>query len=106
MMMSGAIFIDRKNNTKAVKSLQDAAQEMKNENVSLWIFPEGTRHMAREHELLPFKKGGFHLAISAGIPVVPIVAENYYRMYRPGVFETAVLKIKGGLLYRCCVHLF
>jgi 1-acyl-sn-glycerol-3-phosphate acyltransferase len=36
--------------------------------ISLWIFPEGTRHMVAEPELLSFKKGAFYLAVQCGLP--------------------------------------
>ncbi|KAF9067672.1 1-acyl-sn-glycerol-3-phosphate-acyltransferase, partial [Rhodocollybia butyracea] len=93
MVMSGAIFIDRGNNTRAVRSLTAAGQLMKDRNISLWVYPEGTRHLSPEPELLPFKKGAFHLAIQAGIPIVPIVTENYWKIYRQGFFGTGVVKI-------------
>ncbi|KAF8638544.1 hypothetical protein AX17_002087 [Amanita inopinata Kibby_2008] len=94
MTMSGAIFIDRANSSKAVHSLDAAGQLMKAAGISLWMFPEGTRHSAEIPDMLPLKKGGFHLALQAGIPIIPIVAENYWRMYRKGVFEEGKLKVR------------
>ncbi|KAK7470130.1 1-acylglycerol-3-phosphate O-acyltransferase [Stygiomarasmius scandens] len=94
MVMSGAIFIDRGNNTRAVRSLEAAGEFMKQARVGLWVYPEGTRHSGEVHDLLPFKKGAFHLAIQAGIPIVPIVTENYWRLYHRGVFEKGVVKIR------------
>lgn len=50
----------------------------------------------REHnDMLPFKKGAFHAAVQSGIPVIPVVCENYWRLYRKGVFESGTLKIRG-----------
>lgn len=40
------------------------------------MFPEGTRHGG--DELLPFKKGAFHLAIASKCPIQPVVVSNYY----------------------------
>lgn len=70
---------------------------MKERGTSLWMFPEGTRSMRASSDLLPFKKGAFHLAVQAGVPIVPVVCENYWRLYRNGVFDSGVLKIKGAL---------
>ncbi|THU91903.1 1-acylglycerol-3-phosphate O-acyltransferase [Dendrothele bispora CBS 962.96] len=94
MVMSGAIFVDRGNNVRAVRSLEAAGEFMKQARVGLWVYPEGTRHSAEVPDLLPFKKGAFHLAIQAGIPVVPIVTENYWRLYHKGAFEKGVVKIR------------
>ena len=44
---------------------------------SVFIFPEGTRSYFDQPELLSFKKGAFHLAIQAKVPIVPIVVANY-----------------------------
>ena len=96
MSMSGAIFIDRSNSVQAMQSLNDAGQHMKNVGTSLWMFPEGTRHSEEVPNLLPFKKGGFHLAIQAGIPIIPVVTENYWKMYRPGFFEEGRIKVRGA----------
>lgn len=99
MTLSGAIFVDRGNNARAVKSLAAAANLMRSLKVSLWMFPEGTRHCAETNSLLPFKKGGFHLAIQAGIPIIPIVTENYWRLYRKGVFDTGTIRVRGKSSY-------
>ncbi|KAF9644501.1 1-acylglycerol-3-phosphate O [Thelephora ganbajun] len=91
---SGAVFVDRGNNTAAVQSLKAAGDFMKKNTTSLWLFPEGTRSMRKHHDLLPFKKGAFHTAIQAGVPVTPVVCENYWRLYHKGHFEGGVLKIR------------
>lgn len=95
MLLSGTIFIDRSKASSAIQSIQAAGRQMVRLGLGLWMFPEGTRHSSEKGEMLPFKKGGFHLAIESGIPVVPIVAENYWWAFRGGVFETGVLKVKG-----------
>lgn len=70
MKGAGYISIDRSNRDVAIKSLETAAQKIK-DGVSVLIFPEGTR--SRDGRLQPFKKGGFFLAIDSGAPIVPIV---------------------------------
>ncbi|KIJ20406.1 hypothetical protein PAXINDRAFT_160970 [Paxillus involutus ATCC 200175] len=94
MYMSGAIFIDRGNSTKAQKSLEAAGEEMKREGISLMMYPEGTRHSDVVPTLLPFKKGAFHLAVQAGLPVTPVICENYWRIYHKGVFGTGTIRIR------------
>lgn len=101
MYMSGAIFVDRGNSTRAHKSLEDAGEQMKQEGISLMMYPEGTRHMEEVPNLLPFKKGAFHLAIQAGLPVIPVVCENYWRLYHKGVFGTGIIKIRGQWAISC-----
>ncbi|KAK7696202.1 hypothetical protein QCA50_000855 [Cerrena zonata] len=70
MQATGTIFIDRGNNAQAVRSLTAAGETLKSRNQSVWIFPEGTRSMRQHHDMLPFKKGAFHLAINAQVPVI------------------------------------
>lgn len=70
--LSGNIMINRKNRTTAVDTLNKTAQRIRDEKLSVWIFPEGTR--SRGRGMLPFKAGAFHTAITAAVPVVPIVA--------------------------------
>jgi 1-acyl-sn-glycerol-3-phosphate acyltransferase len=63
------IFIDRQNGVAARRSIDEAGQRI-HDGASVLIFPEGTR--TRDGTLGPFKKGGFHLAIKAGVPIVPV----------------------------------
>lgn len=97
MTMSGAIFVNRGNNARAVRSLSDAGELMKRLKISLMMFPEGTRTSSEVPDMRPLKKGGFHLAIQAGIPIIPVVTENYWRLYHKGVFDEGTIKTRGGL---------
>ncbi len=69
----GAIFIDRSNKDKALKAFKPAIAALKS-GISVAIAPEGTR--SRTRQLGAFKKGAFHLAMQAGVPIVPIVIKN------------------------------
>jgi 1-acyl-sn-glycerol-3-phosphate acyltransferase len=69
MRNAGYIEIDRQNHEKAMKSLEEAAEKIR-EGKSVVTFPEGTR--SRDGKIKPFKQGMFHLAIRAGVPIVPI----------------------------------
>ena len=73
MKTAGYISIDRSNRRSAVRSLNQAAKNIK-EGLSVLIFPEGTR--SRENAIQPFKKGGFVLAVDAGVPVVPVTIQG------------------------------
>ena len=70
MLAAGSIKIDRKNPERAKKSINNAVETFIQATFSTIIFPEGTRSDAGE--LLPFKKGGFILAIRSKLPVVPV----------------------------------
>lgn len=72
--LSGNILIDRSNRSKAMNTINQVVEKIKERNVSIWMFPEGTR--SRGRGLLPFKTGAFHAAIKAGVPVVPIVCSS------------------------------
>jgi 1-acyl-sn-glycerol-3-phosphate acyltransferase len=66
---AGFIEIDRSNRARAIASLHDARRTI-TEGTHVWIAPEGTR--SHTGELLPFKKGGFTLALEMGVPILPI----------------------------------
>ena len=70
MEAAGMIKIDRQNPEIARKSVSEAVETLMHSSFSTLIYPEGTRSNGKE--LLPFKKGGFILAIRTQLPVVPI----------------------------------
>ena len=67
---SGTIFLDRTDKEKAIEALKPAIDSLKS-GISIVIFPEGTR--SYDYTLGSFKKGAFHIAMEAGVPIVPIV---------------------------------
>ena len=73
--LTGNIALNRANRKKAFESLENAKNAMVGKGKNIWIMPEGTR--SRKEGLLPFKKGPFHLAIHAQVPVVPIAFSPY-----------------------------
>ncbi len=71
---TGNIFLDRENKSKAHNTMTELAERIHKDNLSVWMFPEGTR--SRGRGLLPFKTGAFHAAIAAGVPIVPVVCST------------------------------
>lgn len=69
MERTGHVFVDRKNRERSFASIDKAAARIAEKGCVL-VFPEGTR--TRTEEMLPFKKGGFVLAVKARVPIVPI----------------------------------
>jgi len=91
------ILIDRENAEKARQSLQDAARRIRSERLNVWMAPEGHRNLGTE--MLPFKKGAFHLAIAAQVPVLPVLVGPVWTVFdagrwlnRPGTIRTRVLE--------------
>jgi 1-acyl-sn-glycerol-3-phosphate acyltransferase len=68
--MVGFVPLERSNPDQSLPAVERAAEALR-AGASFLIFPEGTR--SRTGDLLPFKKGGFIMAIKAQAPVVPIV---------------------------------
>jgi len=77
------IFIDRKNGVSARRSIEEAGNRIRNGD-SVLIFPEGTR--TRDGSLGPFKKGGFHLAVRAGVPIVPLALRGTRELMPAGSY--------------------
>lgn len=94
--MSKTVFIERKSRAQAQSALAGAAKAMHTHKQSVWMFPEGTRSYYDHPDLLPFKKGAFHLAIQAQVPVIPIVASNYSNILdvRRRVFNAGAIPVK------------
>ena len=97
MSLSGTVFIDRKNSQGARDAMAGAAREMTSRRQSVYMFPEGTRSYSKEPQLLPFKKGAFHLAVQAGVPIVPVVVANYAHIlhFKDLTFRSGTVPVKG-----------
>lgn len=95
MNRAGYIAIDRKDPRKAIKSMNRAAEKIK-QGASVLIFPEGTR--SEDGHLQSFKKGGFHLAIKSGCEIVPVVIFNSRNISRKGIRRINA----GEILMKIC----
>lgn len=91
LWLAGFIFIDRGDRERAIRSLDRAARRVRG-GTSIVVFAEGTR--SPDGRLLPFKKGGFILALQAGVPIVPVSIRGGHAILpkgrlsiRPGTIE-------------------
>ncbi|MEM8918725.1 MAG: HAD-IB family hydrolase [Pseudomonadota bacterium] len=74
MELAGTVFIDRENAKSAIKAMEPLIEAIEVDRKSIVIAPEGTRTLSPR--LGPFKKGAFHMAMQARVPIVPIVIHN------------------------------
>jgi 1-acyl-sn-glycerol-3-phosphate acyltransferase len=81
LQIGGFIPVPRENRDEAFKAIERAADSLRAGN-SFLIFPEGTR--SRTDQLLPFKKGGFVMAIRAQVPIVPVAVSGGRASMRKG----------------------
>ena len=71
--MTGMVFVDRSKRSKAVASLEKAGERIR-KGATILAYPEGTR--SPDGRVMPFKKGPFVLALTAGVPIVPIAIDG------------------------------
>jgi 1-acyl-sn-glycerol-3-phosphate acyltransferase len=81
MVAGGFVAVERDRREASMASIEEAAQSIRDGNTFL-IFPEGTR--SRTSQLLPFKKGGFIMAIKAQAPIVPVAVSGGREAMRKG----------------------
>uniref|UniRef100_A0A182NEM7 1-acylglycerol-3-phosphate O-acyltransferase n=1 Tax=Anopheles dirus TaxID=7168 RepID=A0A182NEM7_9DIPT len=74
--LAGVQYINRKNRPSAMKVFDRCKRMMTEDDAKMFIYPEGTRYP--ERGMLPFKKGAFHTAIEAQVPIVPVVFSHMY----------------------------
>ena len=93
--MGGFIPIDRSRKESAMRSIEAGARSLRAGN-SFLIFPEGTR--SETDEMLPFKKGGFIMAIKAGAPIVPVGIQGGRAAMRRGsrIIRPVTVSIRVG----------
>jgi 1-acyl-sn-glycerol-3-phosphate acyltransferase len=77
----GMILVDRKNRESAIAAARQATESLRRGR-SFGVFVEGTR--TRDGRVLPFKKGAFHMAIDAGVPIVPVSIDGAFEAMPPG----------------------
>ena len=89
------LAIDRSNRERAIETMRAATDKLRN-GISFAVFAEGKR--AGMGELLPFKKGGFYMAMEAGVPIVPVASKNTDALMgkgtgeaKPGTIEMVIL---------------
>lgn len=94
--MAGFIPIDRRNKESALRSIDAGARSLVAGN-SFLIFPEGTR--SKTDDLLPFKTGGFVMAIKAAAPIVPVAIQGSRDAMRRGswLIQPITISIRIGL---------
>ena len=93
--VADTVFVDRKNQEKAVEALRPVVQTLHN-GLSVAIAPEGTRSAG--DRLGAFKKGPFHIAMQAGVPVIPIVIHNATDVLPKGGFFVRPSKVYVDVL--------
>jgi 1-acyl-sn-glycerol-3-phosphate acyltransferase len=89
--VGGFVPVERDNRDRAMASLERGAASLRAGN-SFLIFPEGTR--SRTGDLLPFKKGGFIMAIRAQVPVVPVAIRGGRASMRKGSAVIRPVRVK------------
>ncbi len=90
-MLAGHIFIDPRRTPAAIETLKAAATKIRT-GLSVLIFPEGRHHDGAG--LLPFRSGGFHLAVQAQVPIAPLVAVERRKPGGVGIVHAVDLYIE------------
>jgi len=95
MRAAGFVPVDRGDRASA-KSSFDAALARLGEGVSILVFPEETRSL--DGRLLPFRRGGYLLALKAGLPVVPVGVEGTFEVQsrRSFVIRPRPIRVRFG----------
>ena len=93
--LADVAYVHRGDHTQSQAALAPVVEKLRS-GLSLAIAPEGTR--SATPTLGPFKKGAFHIAVEAQVPVVPVVIRNAGEIMwraslvaRPGTVDVAVL---------------
>ncbi|MGP4985777.1 1-acylglycerol-3-phosphate O-acyltransferase [Pseudoalteromonas nigrifaciens] len=90
--LSGNILIDRTNRSKAAGTISKAAEKIKKNGLSVWMFAEGTRSYGRG--LLPLKTGAFHTALSAQVPIVPVCMSTTHKTIKLNRWDNGTIYIE------------
>tara|TARA_R110001592_G_scaffold103818_2_gene292319 strand:- start:67 stop:792 length:726 start_codon:yes stop_codon:yes gene_type:complete len=90
--LSGNIMIDRKKSKDSINAMTETTEALKHNSTSIWVFAEGTRN--KGENLLPFKKGAFHMAKQADAPILPICASAYPKHINLNKWRAGEIKVR------------
>jgi 1-acyl-sn-glycerol-3-phosphate acyltransferase len=82
LKLAGFVFVDRKNPLRRQEALNEAVKMIIKKHYSFLVFPEGTR--SKSGQVQNFKKGGFKIALNAGVPILPVKISGSYQLMPPG----------------------
>jgi len=82
LKLADFVFVDRENPSHRQEALNEVVEKIKKNNYSFLVFPEGTR--SKDGLMQNFKKGGFTIALRAGVPVLPIKISGSHQLLPPG----------------------
>lgn len=94
--LAGVVFVDRRRGSDAIRAMAPLIDALQRDGRSVCIAPEGTRSLTPL--LGPFKKGAFHLAIQARVPIVPVVIHNSGDVQPPTEFAMRPATVKVDVL--------
>lgn len=81
-LLSGHLILDRDDPGKAIAEMKQLAVDQRTYQMSIWLWPEGTR--SPDGRLQAFKKGAVHLALQTGLPIVPVVVTGAHKVWPKG----------------------
>lgn len=90
LKLAEMVPVDRSNREAAIESVH-AAEEVLRRGLNMVIFPEGTR--STDGRLLPFKKGPFHMAIEAGVAIIPVTLLGTFECWPKGTWKIRAGKV-------------
>jgi 1-acyl-sn-glycerol-3-phosphate acyltransferase len=82
MRFAGYVPLDKEGVGEGRKRIARGVELIRNEGYSFLVYPEGTRSW--EGTLLPFRRGGFFLALDAGVPIAPVSVRGTYELMPRG----------------------
>ena len=82
MRFAGYVPLDKEGVGEGRKRIARASRLIKEKGYSFLVYPEGTRSW--EGKLLPFRRGGFFLALDSGAPIVPVSIRGTYELMPRG----------------------
>lgn len=94
------LFLDRENMREGLKTILEGIEKVK-AGISIWIFPEGTRH-SDSYDMLPFHEGSMKIADKSGCPVIPVAISGtaeIFEQHFPKIRPSHVVMTFGQPIY-------